>query len=530
MACSLANISNRTNGFEFVGLYNVYTFLNQTCGPSSEIFFEGTRMLTCAACEKIAGMGNSIWTDWTPYPISDIWNRIVVWKLPLLQLLSQFPRPPLGPWVETGVMMHLLGDPIDSVTCMFLTLANCQRRARRAKSLSVETGIGTTHPDYTRTWKELAIIMVSYDECGTPEKVDVFLEFYREMARRADFIDEIRYIYEEAAGSLAADRQTRTLPVVLAEVFFIGGWVISLIKAAATEPSPTNWVNVEAQSIAISALYLWVTSTIILGSLIGASQTEDAIPRVLHSMEFHLAPFQRRSTRRPSIAARVDTGWCRRSIDRAIHGCAYSWQPLKWKAKSNRSTLFAYAGVATVFVGVSFFTSATISYLVSPEGFSCRHIPESIVFIIWVLSFLIQGCCERVLHHEVVFQVLFWKDVFCAMSNIGIIVIVQWGIMNRCSCWAGMGSTWVHLPQLPKVKGELMYYIRHVAPFIVFVALMFHFLFCAAVIWKYRDAIRVFIQRDDGVSNMSWRSQVNRKDEKKADAVELDKSHSRNEV
>jgi hypothetical protein len=27
---------------------------------------------------------------------------------------------------------------------------------------------------YQRTWKGLAIIMVSYDECGAPEKVDNF--------------------------------------------------------------------------------------------------------------------------------------------------------------------------------------------------------------------------------------------------------------------------------------------------------------------------------------------------------------------
>jgi hypothetical protein len=200
------------------------------------------------------------------------------------------------------------------------------------------------------------------------------------MKQRADFEPEIRYVYEETAGSLAADRQTRTLPVVLAELFFIGGWIISLIKAAASEPGPTNWVNVEAQSIAISALYLWVTTTIIIGSLIGASQTEDAIPRILHAMEYHLAPFQRRSTRRPSIAGRVTTGWCRRSVDRAIHGGAYSWRPLKWRAENDvRGALIGYAGVAMLFVGCSFLTAATLSYLVSPRGFSCRHIPESMV-------------------------------------------------------------------------------------------------------------------------------------------------------
>ena len=174
MACTLATISNRTKGFEFAGLYNVFLYLNQTCAPESDIFFEETRMLTNAVCEVIAGNETSIWTGWTAYPIADIWNRIVVWKLPLLQLLSQFPRPPLGPSVETGVMMHLLGDPIDSVSSILLSLAICEKRAKQAKILCLETGTEEHDPNHLRTWKGLSIIMVSYDECGAAEKSEDF--------------------------------------------------------------------------------------------------------------------------------------------------------------------------------------------------------------------------------------------------------------------------------------------------------------------------------------------------------------------
>jgi hypothetical protein len=176
MNCSLSSITNRTKGFEFAGLYNVYTNLNATCAAGSEIFFENTRMLTSAACDRITGNNNSIWTGWTAYPISDIWNRIVVWKLPLLQLMSQLPRPPLGPSVETGIMMHLLGDPIDSVASILLSLEMCQRRARQAKDLCMASVMKHDHADYARTWKGLALIMVSYDECGASAKVGDFCD------------------------------------------------------------------------------------------------------------------------------------------------------------------------------------------------------------------------------------------------------------------------------------------------------------------------------------------------------------------
>jgi hypothetical protein len=116
----------------------------------------------------------------------------------------------------------------------------------------------------------------------------------------------------------------------------------------------------------------------------------------------------------------------------------------------------------------------------------------------------VENACECMIKQSVLFWVIFWKDLVCALSNIAIIIVVQWGVMNRCACWSKWGSTWVRLPQLPEVKGELMHFIRHVAPWIVFAALMVHFVLCVAVVWWYLDAIRVFIQRDDGMSNLSW--------------------------
>ncbi|KAF1921844.1 hypothetical protein BDU57DRAFT_64211 [Ampelomyces quisqualis] len=510
MECSLDTIQNRNRGFEFAGIYNVYVHLNDTCAAGSDIFFRRTRRLNNAACERISGISGTLWAGWTAYPISDVWNRIVVWKLPLLQLLSQFPRPPLGPSVETGVMLHLLGDPIDSVSSICLSLAACRKRAEQAKKLCKVTGTRENHPCFQRRWKGLAIILVSYDECGLSEQTTDFCNTFRAMTRKRGFEDRIRHVYEEAAGSLAGDRQTRTLPVVLAEIFFIGGWIVSLIKAAGSEPSPTNWVNVEAQSIAISALYLWVTSAVVLGSVIGASQTEDAVPRILHTLEHDILALRGLANSRPSFEKRVDGGWCKRNIDRAIHGGTYSWRPMKWRAgygpRGPRNAIFAYFAAATLFVGCSFLVSAILSYLVAPRGWSCRHIPESIVFLLWVLSVLAGIACENLCKGRKLFWAVFWKDLVCALSNIAIVIVVQWGIMNRCSCWSGWGSTFVHLPQLPEVKADLLFFIRNLAPWIVFAALMFHLLFCAAVMWKYWDAIRVFIQRDDGLSNTTWKA------------------------
>lgn len=127
------------------------------------------------------------------------------------------------------------------------------------------------------------------------------------------------------------------------------------------------------------------------------------------------------------------------------------------------------------------------------------------------MSFVAGNLLERWLRKGI-FWTVFWKDVFFAVANIGVVFITQWGIMNRCSCWSMWGLTGLHLPQLPGVKLELRKLIRQQAPWIVFMAIMLQLIFCAAVAWKYWDAVRVFLQRDDEISNLGWeRRRIERK-------------------
>lgn len=168
MDCTTSTITNSTAGFNFDKLFLIYLYLNATCAPESDIFFRGTTLITAAACRKITWTSNSIWSGWTLYDLTDIWNRLVTWKLPLAQLFAQFPRPPLGWRVETATMLHLLGDPIDSFASLILTLALCKARAARAKMLCLETqgDRSVSSDEYYRMWKAVAMIMISYDTCG----------------------------------------------------------------------------------------------------------------------------------------------------------------------------------------------------------------------------------------------------------------------------------------------------------------------------------------------------------------------------
>ena len=55
--------------------------------------------------------------------------------------------------------------------------------------------------------------------------------------------------------------------------------------SAASISSDTLHINVEAHSIAYSALYFWIIPAVILSSVIGVSQTEASIPRILRRIQ-----------------------------------------------------------------------------------------------------------------------------------------------------------------------------------------------------------------------------------------------------
>lgn len=198
------------------------------------------------------------------------------------------------------------------------------------------------------------------------------------------FDSEIRHIYEETTSCLASDRATKSLPVFVAELFFIGGWLIALIKAASAEPSSVNWPNVEVHSVAFSGMYLWVTSAVVLGSAIGASQTEGSIPRLLQAFEYDLTQVQGQLSRRPSASHREETDWSKTGIERAIHGGLNNWKPRKWSSRQRPQEignwyLASFISVGIVALGASFLTAVLLSYFVPPQGLNCRHIPQTVM-------------------------------------------------------------------------------------------------------------------------------------------------------
>lgn len=182
--------------FDFLSLWNeTETIYHQNRTDPRLVFAAGHHSLTEQACKDLAGSGPS------SYDGSTIWTRATTWKIPLIQVFALFPRPPLNLATECFVMVHLLGDPIDTVQNLLLKISLCQKGVNKWKECLRDFDLPIVIPNdpsmdglaVSRArqqieecrWKSLALVTDAYDEWGQAEQqVDVMrLVCYMSMIR-----------------------------------------------------------------------------------------------------------------------------------------------------------------------------------------------------------------------------------------------------------------------------------------------------------------------------------------------------------
>ena len=491
-------------GFDFSTL-SIISSCIAACANDSRLF-DGVS-ITQAACEAIVGSD-----DFTAYPAADIWARLTTWKFPLFQLVAIFPRPPLSLAAEAFVLVHLLGDPIGTLTSLLLKVASCQSRANYWKEklqgdlseLLEEDVAGARYTWHDRIWKRLANIVDSYDEWGQDIGNEAREALYtalspengRSLEERRHFLDRCQL----TAKALAADRATKFLPIVVAQSFFIGtiGMAFGRTPTASSGSTPQTFINIETHSIAFSALYFWILPAVFLGSVMGVSQTEEAIPRILERFRAEIS----RDFADWNIQLPNEHFSDRQR--REFSGGLYSWLPRTVsRSSAPRHTRSAYMAVALLVWGLCTFTAVFISYRVPPLGFGCRSIAELSLATIWLFSAALNYIPFA--DPQRAFRFAFFKDFVSMGLTLSGIVATQVGVMNRCSCYTQLGTTGLALPEITSVANFLFRGIAVEYPLEAFACIAVQLVVVpAAITFAYRTAMRVFLQRDDDLSNRKW--------------------------
>ena len=161
--------------FNFTALDNLARQIALHCPGSRHLYSISPAILTVETCQLVTGQTNTA-NSWQRYAGPDIWARIATYKLPLVQLIFQFVRPPLGADVDVFVLTHLIGDPIDTVSSLMYILGRCTQRAKRFQATTNEDEKEVFEGPRCTHWKAFTIIAVSADECNRSDIADMLLD------------------------------------------------------------------------------------------------------------------------------------------------------------------------------------------------------------------------------------------------------------------------------------------------------------------------------------------------------------------
>ena len=302
-------------------------------------------------------------------------------------------------------------------------------------------------------------------------------------------------------------------------------------KSASACPNATTYIDIEAYSIGFSALYFWIISSVFLSSIIGVSQTGPALPRILTRFksdlavaldrqvtEVNLPNFQEttyEASQRRLTGNVVGPGTDLTLSKREKNGGIYSWQPAisweplrsivgwpfrsaNWRELSIPLLLDLLLALLPVVIVTSAATTGwAISWIVPPVGWSCRNKYESYIYLAWLGS----ASLGLIPLGTWTFAFTFLKDAIAMFATVTIVIFIQVGFLNRCSCYAD--TTGIALPEMQSVSEILNKGLAGEYYVIVVLGLLFHVAIVPGlIISRFRPAMQVFLQRDDGFSNV----------------------------
>lgn len=110
------------HGFDFNILYN-YTHDPGTPSDYIERPYSNKSILalTFEGCIKAVGESS------TPYTRQTVYDRVILWRVPLLALWLTTSLPPFGIHTQIFTLLHLVGDPIDTIWSLFYRLDLAKR-------------------------------------------------------------------------------------------------------------------------------------------------------------------------------------------------------------------------------------------------------------------------------------------------------------------------------------------------------------------------------------------------------------------
>jgi len=174
--CIVDILADPLKAFSVATLANITTVVNQTC-PWDML---RPTMLNASDAFNLTTGNNFIFSDllgpWMVYAARTIMSRLIDFKLPLLVLIFQLPRPPLGSRMQGFALLHFVSNPVDSMGSYFLALAcsfrllkRVEKEAKNMREANDTRWQARTDEEVKTDCKELSLVLITYATIGKPK-------------------------------------------------------------------------------------------------------------------------------------------------------------------------------------------------------------------------------------------------------------------------------------------------------------------------------------------------------------------------
>ena len=393
-------------------------------------------------CQRVCGSDTGWYTDIGP--------RLVQWFLPVFLLVSNMQFPRLG-MERFFLIVHLLGDPIDSTWSLMYTVdrwAECYKaEARVAKA----RGSPTNEVDI----RSLAVIDAARGEVEN-ERVQTKWTIGKETLIR------------NHASTILRQRTNEVLRTLLAVAIYIFQVISAFVPQVGGLNDPSS--NPSGGKIGPAMLLSWLVNVVLLSNAVGdlgsPEDLEEKVKAIRKDLEGDVGEgsgsqanieeegteskdrYGRQSVREiseevpqsestlkifcwhwgPATPSEGPTIWS---------GGMYCFQPSKEFCKSGWKL-----PVSILPVLVAFLTAFGVLEA-GPTMFSCRSIFVCCAFAGWIISaVLTYALCHKLVQPHLASCKYLWyiiliKDLLVAVPILGLIVATSCGYWNTCYCWGG---------------------------------------------------------------------------------------------
>jgi hypothetical protein len=351
-------------------------------------------------CLELCGHGYRLW------PANETGLRILYFIVPIVILSARYAFAPIGITNKIWTLIHLVGDPIDSLWSTFLRL----EKARRNYHLAMEIAPGAP--------REVAAIWTAYD-CWWQDPAGVTS---RELCRRRpsqaskqndatdrDLLPDLltrreichikkcalqlaknRYVYarDPRQRRKKADELIRTTNLYIswiAIIIFLGSLTGAYIRTATTKN-----VNQTPHTLAIVLLFSFLVFAVYISGHVGNFKRVTDVIDELDELNEHCPSLfpKAHGFAIPRGPPRLNS-FKQRFENAAIYaGLNHSWRPNKSLEKlnhSDRSTWLLFA-CSFLVVTTAWVFAFMLSYRTPRSGLGCRSLTWTCIYVAWLLS------------------------------------------------------------------------------------------------------------------------------------------------